>query len=132
MTNKDYAVLAGKTLSAKKAQDIVIIDIQEKASFADYFVICSGTSERQIHTLVEEVEEAFAKEGLLVKSVEGKQSSGWILMDFGDIIVNLFTKEMREKYSIEKIWGGRLEGYHKSCDSSSLSFGRGNRGIICH
>ena len=105
LTNKDYAVLAGKTLSAKKAQDIVIIDIQEKASFADYFVICSGTSERQIHTLVEEVEEAFAKEGLLVKSVEGKQSSGWILMDFGDIIVNLFTKEMREKYSIEKIWG---------------------------
>ena len=105
MTNKDYAVLAGKTLSAKKAQDIVIIDSQEKASFADYFVICSGTSERQIHTLVDEVEDAFAKEGLLVKSVEGKQSSGWILMDFGDIIVNLFTKEMREKYSIEKIWG---------------------------
>ena len=105
MTNKDYDVLAGKTLSAKKAQDIVIIDIQEKASFADYFVICSGTSERQIHTLVDEVEEAFAKEGLLVKSVEGKQSSGWILMDFGDIIVNLFTREMREKYSIEKIWG---------------------------
>lgn len=105
MTNKDYAVLAGKTLSAKKAQDIVIIDIQEKASFADYFVICSGTSERQIHTLVDEVEEAFAKEGLLVKSVEGKQSSGWILMDFDDIIVNLFTREMREKYSIEKIWG---------------------------
>ena len=105
MTNKEYAVLAGKTLSAKKAQDIVIIDIQEKASFADYFVICSGTSERQIRTLVDEVEEALAKEGLLVKSVEGKQSSGWILMDFGDIIVNLFTKEMREKYNIEKIWG---------------------------
>ena len=105
MTNKDYAFLAGKTLSAKKAQDIVIIDIQEKASFADYFVICSGTSERQINTLVDDVEQAFAKEGLLVKSVEGKQNSGWILMDFGDIIVNLFTKEMREKYSIEKIWG---------------------------
>ena len=105
MTNKEYAVLAGKTLSAKKAQDIVIIDIQEKASFADYFVICSGTSERQIRTLVDEVEEALAKEGLFVKSVEGKQSSGWILMDFGAIIVNLFTKEMREKYNIEKIWG---------------------------
>ena len=105
MTNREYALLAGKTLSAKKAQDIVIIDIQGKASFADFFVICSGTSERQINTLVDDVEEAFAKEGLLVKSVEGKQNSGWILMDFGDIIVNLFTKEMREKYSIEKIWG---------------------------
>lgn len=105
MTNREYALLAGKTLSDKKALDIVIIDIQEKASFADYFVICSGTSERQIHTLVDEVEEAFAKEGLFAKSIEGRQSSGWILMDFGDIIVNLFTKEMREKYSIEKIWG---------------------------
>lgn len=105
MTNREYALLAGKTLSDKKAVDIVIIDIGEKASFADYFVICSGTSERQIHTLVDEVEEAFAKEGLFAKSIEGRQSSGWILMDFGDIIVNLFTKEMREKYSIEKIWG---------------------------
>ena len=92
-------------MSAKKAQDILIIDISEKASFADYFVICSGTSERQINMLIDEVEDAFAKEGLLVKSVEGKQNSGWILMDFGDIIVNLFTKEMREKYNIEKIWG---------------------------
>ncbi len=105
MTNRDYAVLAGKTLSQKKAQDILIIDISQKASFADYFVICSGTSERQINTLVDEVEDAFAKEGLPVKSVEGKQNSGWILMDFGDIIVNLFTKEMREKYNLEKIWG---------------------------
>ena len=105
MTNRDYAVLAGKTLSQKKAQDILIIDISQKASFADYFVICSGTSERQINTLVDEVEDAFAKEGLPVKSVEGKQNSGWILMDFGDIIVNLFTKEMREQYNLEKIWG---------------------------
>lgn len=105
MTNRDYALLAAKTLSDKKGQDIVIIDIQEKASFADYFVICSGTSERQISSLIDDVEDAFAKEGLLAKSIEGKNGTGWILMDFGDVIVNLFTKEMREKYSIEKVWG---------------------------
>ncbi|MBQ4649817.1 MAG: ribosome silencing factor [Firmicutes bacterium] len=105
MTIKDYALLAGKTLSDKKAQDIVIIDIQEKASFADYFVIASGGSERQVNALVDDVEDAFAKEGLFVKSIEGKQNSGWILMDFGDIIVNVFTKEQREKYNIEKVWG---------------------------
>ena len=105
MTNKEYAILAAKTLADKKGQDIVVIDIQGKAAFADYFVICSGTSERQINSLTDDVEEAFAKEGLLVKSIEGKQNSGWILMDFGDIIINLFTKEMREKYSIEKVWG---------------------------
>ena len=107
MTNKEYAILAAKTLADKKGQDIVVIDIQGKAAFADYFVICSGTSERQINSLTDDVENAFAKEGLLVKSIEGKQNSGWILMDFGDIIINLFTKEMREKYSIEKVWGDR-------------------------
>ena len=105
MTNKEYAILAAKTLADKKGQDIVVIDIQGKAAFADYFVICSGTSERQINSLTDDVENAFAKEGLLVKSIEGKQNSGWILMDFGDIIINLFTKEMREKYSIAKVWG---------------------------
>lgn len=105
MTNKDYAMLAGNVLSNKKGADIVIIDIQEKASFADYFVICSGTSERQIETLADEVEERFAQEGLMVRSIEGKHGSGWILMDFGDVIVNLFTRETRERYSIEKIWG---------------------------
>ena len=71
----------------------------------DYFVICSGNSERQIEALADEVEDAFAKEGLLVKSIEGKQGSGWILMDFGDIIINLFTVEQRERYHIEKVWG---------------------------
>ena len=105
MESKEMAMKIAKLLDERKAIDVQVIDIALKSSFADYFVICSGTSERQIHTLVDEVEEAFAKEGLLVKSVEGKQSSGWILMDFGDIIVNLFTREMREKYSIEKIWG---------------------------
>lgn len=105
MTNREYALLASKVLSDKKAEDIVIIDIQGKASFADFFVICSGNSERQITTLADEVEERFAEEGLLVRSIEGRHGSDWILMDFGDIIVNLFTKEMREKYSIEKVWG---------------------------
>lgn len=105
MTNREYALLAGKVLSDKKGQDIVIIDIQEKATFADYFVLCSGTSERQIQTLTDEIEEQFAKEGITARSIEGKHGSGWILIDFGDIIVNLFTRETRERYSIEKIWG---------------------------
>lgn len=104
LNNKELALLAAKTLSDKKAIDIEVIDIQEKASFADYFVICSGASERQINNFIDYVEEAFIKEGVEPKSVEGKNGSGWVLMDFGDIIVNLFTVEMREKYNIEKVW----------------------------
>lgn len=105
MDNKSFALLAAKTLDNKKAADIVVIDIGEKSSFADYLVIASGNSERQVGTLIDEVEEQMAKEGLLVKSIEGKQTSGWVLMDFGDIIVNVFTKDTREKYNIEKVWG---------------------------
>ena len=105
MTNKEYALLAGKFLSEKKAEDVVIIDIQGKATFADYFVLCSGTSERHINTLADQLEDMFFEKGLHVRAVEGKNTSGWILMDFGDIIVNMFTKETREKYSIEKVWG---------------------------
>ncbi|MBR5315561.1 MAG: ribosome silencing factor [Firmicutes bacterium] len=105
MDNKEFALLAAKTLSDKKADDILAIDIANKASFADYLVCATGNSDRQVNALTDEVEDAFAKEGLFVKNIEGKQGSGWVLMDFGDIIVNVFTKEMREKYGIEKVWG---------------------------
>lgn len=104
MNNKEIALKAGTILQNKKAIDVVIIDIKEKSSFADYFVIASGGSERQVGTLADEIEDQFAKEGILTRSVEGKNSSGWILLDFGDVIVNIFTVEQRERYKIEKIW----------------------------
>ena len=104
MTNKEYAYLAAETLSTKKAKDIVVIDIAEKSGFADYFIVATGNTDRQINSLVDDVEDAMAKQDLLVKSIEGRNTSGWILLDFGDIIVNLFTPEMRDRYNIEKIW----------------------------
>ena len=104
MSNKEIALKAADVLLKKKALDVVVIDIAEKSSFADYFVIASGGSERQVGTLADEIEDQFAKEGILTKSVEGKKNSGWILMDFGDVIVNIFTVEQRERYSIEKVW----------------------------
>jgi ribosome-associated protein len=104
MNNKDIALKVASILVKKKAQDVVIIDISEKSSFADYFVIASGGSERQVGTLADEIEDQFAKEGILTRSVEGKKTSGWILMDFGDVIVNIFTVEQRDRYNIEKVW----------------------------
>ncbi|HZK60475.1 MAG TPA: ribosome silencing factor [Anaerovoracaceae bacterium] len=105
MNSKKMAILAAKTLDSKKALDIICLDIESKSSIADYFILASGGSERQIKALSEEVDDQFAKEGLIVKSIEGKASSGWILLDFGDIIVSVLTLEMREKYNIEKVWG---------------------------
>lgn len=105
MNSKRITILAAETLSNKKATDILCIDIGTKSSIADYFILASGGSERQIKALSEEVEDQLAKEGIIAKSIEGKPSSGWILMDFGDVIVSMLTVETRERYNIEKIWG---------------------------
>ncbi|MEA4988717.1 MAG: bis(5'-nucleosyl)-tetraphosphatase (symmetrical) YqeK [Anaerovorax sp.] len=105
MDNKEIALSAAAVLDQKKAIDIVVMNIKEKSSFADFFVIASANSERQLSTLADEVEDQFAKDGILVKHIEGKGNSGWILMDFGDVIVNLFSLEQRERYNIEKVWG---------------------------
>ena len=94
-----------ETLLAKKGMDVLIIDIGERSSFADYFVMASAGSERQLEALKDHVEDLLEPQGILPKSVEGKRESGWILMDYGDVIVNVLTREMRDKYNIEKIWG---------------------------
>ena len=104
MENKEIALLAAKTLDAKKATDILILDISRNSGFADYFVLATASNLRQLGALCDEVEDKLAAEAVLVKHIEGKGDSGWILMDFGDIIVNLFTAEQREHYQIERIW----------------------------
>ena len=102
---KKMALDIAKLLDEKKAMDVAVIDISPKASFADYFVMASAGSERQLDALVDNVEDALEPQKLFPKSVEGKRSSGWILMDYGDVVINVMTVEMREKYNIERIWG---------------------------
>lgn len=104
MNSKDYALLAAETLDSKKAEDIIIFDIAEKSSIADYLILATGLNERSVGALIDEAEDRLAQEGLLVKSIEGKKESGWILMDYGDIIVNVLTAEKRDRYNIEKVW----------------------------
>lgn len=102
---KELANAIAKILSDKKGIDVAVIDISPKASFADYFVLATGGSDRQVASLVESVEDFMEPQGVFPKNVEGRKSSGWILMDYGDVVVNVLTQEMREKYNIEKIWG---------------------------
>ena len=103
MDNKDLALLAAKLLDSKKAKDISIIDIAEKSGFADYFVIATAGSARQISALCDEVEDGLAKENILDHK-EGRGDTGWVLLDYGDVIVNVFTAEQRDHYQIEKVW----------------------------
>ncbi len=105
MNTYDIAMLAAKTSLAKKGQDVLILDIGEKSSFADYFVLASGINERQIEAISDEICDELAKHGLFPKNIEGKRTSGWILMDFEDVIISVFTMDMRAKYNIEKVWG---------------------------
>ena len=94
-----------RLLKEKKAIDVTVIDISPKASFADYFVMSSAGSERQMSALVDYIEDMLEPQGVFPKSVEGKRSSGWILMDYGDVVINVMTVATREKYNIERIWG---------------------------
>ena len=105
MEPKELALKVAKLLDDKKAQDVTVIDIGLKASFADYFIIASGGSERQMSALVDNVEDMLKPLGVFPKSIEGKRTSGWTLMDYGDVVINVMTVDMREKYNLERIWG---------------------------
>ena len=105
MESRDYAIMAAKALDQKQAEDILVIDIGEKSSFADYLILASGSNERLIAALTDDVEDRLAKEDLLVKSVEGTKESGWILMDYGDCVLHVFTRDSREYYALEQLWG---------------------------
>ena len=105
MDNRELAIHIGEILSAKKAEHIIVLGIAEQSSFADYFVNVTAMNERQLAALADEAEDQLAKEGIIPKNIEGKPSSGWILMDYGDIVVNLFLPEQRDMYQLEKIWG---------------------------
>ena len=102
---KEKALSIAKTLNNKKAMDVVIIDVSPKASFTDYFILCSGGSDRQVAALVENIEDMMEPKGIFPNNVEGRRTSGCILMDYGDIVVNVMTQEMRERYNLEKVWG---------------------------
>lgn len=104
MNTTEYAKVCANALDKKHGRDVKVIDVGGKSTFVDYIVLASAGNERLLAALVNEVEDVLAKDGLLVKHIEGKKESGWILMDYGDIIVNVLTLDMREKYNIEKIW----------------------------
>jgi len=105
MNNKELVLYSAKVLDEKKAKDITIIDIAFKSGFADYFLLATAGSQRQIDALKDEIEDKLAKEDILVRHIEGKGDSGWVLMDYGDIIINIFSQEQRDRYQIEKVWG---------------------------
>ncbi len=95
---------AVKCADDKKAHDLKVLDIKDLTTLADYFVICHGTSTSQMGAISDAIEEKFKSEGILMLNQGAHDSTQWILMDYGDVIVHIFNEESREFYGIEKLW----------------------------
>ena len=91
-------------LEDKKAEDVTVIDSREISTIADYFVIASGSNANQLTAMEDAVDEAMYKNGVHQKQVEGSNNSTWILMDYQDIIVHIFSEEDRQFYDLERMW----------------------------
>ena len=104
MNSKELTKIAVKALEDKKGEDIKIIDIHEVSVLADYFIIADGANQNQLQAMCDAVEEDLYKAGCKLKQTEGNRNSTWILMDYGDVIVHVFSKEDRLFYDLERIW----------------------------
>ncbi|MCI5741106.1 MAG: ribosome silencing factor [Lachnospiraceae bacterium] len=102
--SKEMVKIAAKALEEKKAEDIRVIDIREISTIADFFVIANGTNQNQLQAMRDAVDEELYKAGYHTKQVEGNQNSSWVLMDYNDIIVHIFSKEDRLFYDLERMW----------------------------
>jgi ribosome-associated protein len=96
--------IAVKAADAKRAVDIVALDVSQVSLLADYFLICSANSDRQINAIVDEVVDKEEEAHVEVKRVEGKDGGKWVLIDLGDVIVHVFSASERAFYNLEKLW----------------------------
>lgn len=91
-------------LEEKKAEKLVLLDINAISSFADYFIICNGTSDRMLQALAEAVQEYAKQEFDLSVSIEGESRDGWLVVDVGSIVIHLFSPDQRQYYQLDKLW----------------------------
>ena len=101
---KELVKMAYNALSDKKGGDIKIIDIHEVSVLADYFIIADGSNINQVQAMADHVQEVLARAGWECRQIEGYQNANWILLDYGDVIIHLFSREDRLFYDLERIW----------------------------
>jgi ribosome-associated protein len=100
----ERAALAARTARDHKARDIVVLDMRGLHPLYDYFLVCTGTSRRQIHTLAEEIDDALRAVGDRRMGIEGYQASKWVVQDYGDVLVHVFDPDTRAYYALEELW----------------------------
>ncbi len=104
LTPKEVALLAAKALDDKKGQAIKLLKVTDVTSLADYFLICTGTSNTHVKTLCDVVEKVLGEHGEPMLRREGQRSGTWVLLDFGCLVVHVFTDETRKFYDLERLW----------------------------
>jgi ribosome-associated protein len=107
----DMIMIAARAAGEKKATDLVILDLRQIASFTEYFVLCTGANARQVAAIADSVEEQLRQVGKRPLHTEGYSSAEWILLDYGDFIVHIFSSASRRFYDLERLWrdAGRIE-----------------------
>jgi len=98
--------------SDKQAIDVVVLDVRASCSFADYFVVCTGESERQLEAIWEAILEALKEHGIRPLHKEGPSGSGWLLADFGAVVIHIFAPAEREFYQLEQLWKDAVPVLH--------------------
>lgn len=101
---RSLALRIAQLISDSPASNTLVLDVRGLSSFADYFVLCSGDNERQLQAVVSHISEGLAEDGVKSKRMEGSAAAGWILLDFGDVIVHIFDVEQRAYYRLESLW----------------------------
>ena len=104
MDQRETAIRAAKALDAKRAQDIVVLKVDEMTVITDYMVIATGRSVPQVKALCEHVEEELAKEDVFARRREGMSEGRWCVLDYGDVMVHVFHEQDREYYQLERLW----------------------------
>jgi len=102
--SRAIALAAARAAAAKQAEDVAILDVHELIVITDYFVICSGRSQPQVKTIVEEIEKAVRRIGERPVRREGEAEARWVLLDYIDVVVHVFAEEEREYYDLERLW----------------------------
>ena len=104
MNSYEQSTLTAKAISSKKGLNIKLIEIGDISSLADYMVIATGTSSTHVKAIADEVEYQLDEAGISVSHIEGYRSNSWILLDYVDVIVHIFSDEAREFYDLERLW----------------------------
>ena len=100
----DRACLAAHVATENKGRDVLVLDMRGITPLYDFFVLATGNSRRQIHTMAEEIDAALRAEGDRRRAIEGYEASRWVVQDYGDVVVHLFDSDARQYYALEELW----------------------------